>query len=130
MHRVFDSDLIGRRLKDTKGGWATMSADLRTAITDKQRSEWAASRDPLAWANESFELTRRAYREQPDPRTGIDDAYWKRWMPVVNQRLAMGGVRLAEVLNDAFGKAAKGTAPDAKSPAAPAVSPAAPAKAP
>lgn len=32
----------------------------------------------------------------------MNDAYWQAWMPVVNERLQMAGVRLAAVLNAAL----------------------------
>ena len=102
MHRVWDSDLIRRRLKETTGGWATMSADLRQAITDEQRTAWRKSLDPVDWANESFTITRRLYVRAPDPKTGVDDAYWKAWMPTVDERLQMAGIRLGAVLNESF----------------------------
>jgi S1/P1 Nuclease len=120
MHRVFDSDLISRRLKDTKGGWATMSADLRNAITDAQRKQWSSAADPVIWANESFSITRQAYSKAPNARTGVDDAYWKEWMPTVNLRLEMAGVRLAALLNDALkapGSSGSPAAGGAKKPA-------------
>jgi len=102
MHRVWDTDLIRRKLKDTKGGWATLSADLRQSITDQQRETWRAVTEPRAWADESLSITRRLYREPPDAKEGVNDAYWQAWMPVVNERLQMAGVRLAAVLNAAL----------------------------
>lgn len=102
MHRVWDTDLIRRRLKDTTGGWATMSADLRQSITDEQRAAWRKSSDPVDWANESLTITRKAYAKPPDEKTGVDDAYWKAWMPTVDTRLQAAGVRLAAVLNEAL----------------------------
>jgi len=114
MHRVWDTDLIRRKLKDTKGGWATLSADLRQAITDRQRETWRAAAEPRAWADESLAITRRIYREPPDAKEGVNDAYWRAWMPVVNERLQMAGVRLAMVLNSALDRK-----PESKAPPAP-----------
>jgi len=102
MHRVWDSDLIRRRLKETTGGWATMSADLRQAITDERRAAWRKSSDAVDWANESLAITRRLYAKAPDAKTGVDDDYWKAWMPTVDERLQAAGVRLAVVLNESF----------------------------
>ncbi len=116
MHRVWDTDLIRRRLKDTKGGWATMSADLRQSITAEQREAWRKAADPRDWADESLAVTRRIYAGPPDAKEGVNDAYWTVWMPVVNQRLQAAGVRLAAVLNAALDP--KGEAPTlAPSPA-------------
>jgi len=111
MHKVWDSELIRRRLNDTKGGWATMSADLRQSITPEQLKKWTASTDPAVWANEAFSITRLLYRDAPDARTGVDDAYFQRWQPTLNECLKVGGVRLGTLLNDAL---APGSAKAAK----------------
>ena len=141
MHKVWDSELIQRRLKDTKGGWATMSADLRQSITPAELKKWTASADPAVWANESFSITRTLYRDAPNAKTGVDDAYFRQWLPTLNTCLEVGGVRLGALLNDALapgsakdlkgGKGAKDTTggtKDAKNPkgTAPSTSPAAP----
>lgn len=110
MHRVWDSDLIRRRLKDTQGGWATMSADLRRSITPERREAWRKMRDPKAWADESLVITRKLYAEPPDAAEGVNETYWKAWMPVVEARLQAAGVRLALVLNEALDP--KGAADD------------------
>ncbi len=119
MHRVFDSDLIKRRLKDTKGGWPVMAADLRQAISAEERAEWLKSADPLVWANESFALTLKAYAEPPKGPNDVDDSYYATWMPVVNKRLEAAGVRLGAMLNETLkdAGAAKGGGA-AKPPAA------------
>jgi hypothetical protein len=102
MHKVWDSDLINRRLKDTKGGWAVMSADLRESITAPERKKWTASADPAVWANESFSITRQLYSTAPTGKAGIDDVYFKQWLPTLNTCLEVGGVRLGALLNDAL----------------------------
>jgi hypothetical protein len=102
MHKVWDSDLIQRRLKDTKGGWAVMSADLRESITVPERKKWTISADPAVWANESFGITRQLYSTAPTGKAGIDDVYYKQWLPTLNTCLEVGGVRLAALLNDAL----------------------------
>ncbi len=123
LHRAWDTDLIQRRLKSGKDGWAVLSADLRESITPEQRARWTASRQPIEWANESLAITRRIYANLPKGRGDIDDAYYERWMPTVQERLQAAGVRLAVLLDEALGesKAApeppKGTA--GKAPAAP-----------
>jgi hypothetical protein len=60
------------------------------------------------WATESLLAARQAYQV---PETGkrlksgqkLGDAYTKANLPVVRRRLYQGGVRLAMVLNEAFG---------------------------
>lgn len=123
LHRAWDTDLIQRRLKGTKGGWATMSADLRQSIKPEQQRQWSASLDPIVWANESLTITRRIYRDLPKPPNDIDDAYFERWMPTVNERLQAAGVRLAALLDSALrppgAKAPPGRAAKSSRPAAP-----------
>ncbi|MBX3354642.1 MAG: S1/P1 nuclease [Phycisphaeraceae bacterium] len=107
LHRAWDTDLIQRRLKDTKGGWPVMSADLRQAIKPAQRTQWLREREPIAWANESLAITRRIYSRLPKAPSDIDDAYFREWMPVVNERLQAAGVRLGALLNDALDPASR-----------------------
>ncbi len=114
MHKVWDSELIRRRLNDTKGGWATMSADLRQSVTAEQLKKWTASGDPAVWANEAFSITRMLYRDAPDPTTGVDDAYFQRWQPTLNECLQVGGVRLGTLLNDALAPGSVKAATDTK----------------
>ncbi|MFO0829060.1 MAG: S1/P1 nuclease [Phycisphaerales bacterium] len=109
MHRVWDSDLISRRLRDTKGGWAVMSADLRQAITDEQRKKWTVSLDPATWANESLTLTRELYANLPTNPDDVGESYYQRWMPTAEKQLQAAGVRLAALLNAALDKPAAAT---------------------
>ena len=79
-----------------------MSADLRESITVPERKKWTASADPAVWANESFGITRQLYSTAPTGKAGIDDVYYKQWLPTLNTCLEVGGVRLAALLNDAL----------------------------
>jgi len=117
LHRAWDTDLIQRRLKDTKGGWPVMSADLRQAITDEQRAAWMKSLEPIVWANESLAITRRVYANMPKAPGDVDDGYYAEWMPTVNERLQAAGIRLAAVLNGALGAGAAGAAKEGAPPA-------------
>ena len=58
--------------------------------------------DPVSWANESLQLAKQA--EVP-PHTNIDQAYYQRERPVVDRQLALAGLRLARILNEALGSA-------------------------
>ncbi|MBM4113824.1 MAG: S1/P1 nuclease [Phycisphaerae bacterium] len=103
LHKVWDTDLIDRELSRMRsGGWAVLSANLREAIKPEQRTKWASSRDPLQWANESLAITRTIYANPPQGNGDVDDAYFTRWMPTVNERLQMAGVRLAVLLDEAL----------------------------
>lgn len=107
LHRAWDTDLVRRRLRDTSGGWPVLSADLREAITPEQRAKWSKSRDPVAWANESLAITRRIYASMPKAPGDVDDSYYAKWMPTVNERLQAAGIRRAVLLNDAFATSEK-----------------------
>ena len=57
--------------------------------------------DPVDWATESFKLAySNAYVVPENGKLG--EAYYRRNIQVVNQRLALAGLRLAAVLNDVF----------------------------
>ena len=96
---------------------------IRAGITDAQRVEWLAS-DAAAWANESFSIARdpdvgycvmvgdacqyeannREFDEgEPEKVVQVNDAYLGMHAPVVRERIAMAGVRLAGLLNRALG---------------------------
>jgi hypothetical protein len=63
------------------------------------------STDPVAWANDSLQLAKRAWVQ---PETQIDEAYYLRERPVVDRQLALAGLRLAQILNEELGGPAKG----------------------
>jgi len=54
------------------------------------------------WANESHVQARHIMEAKP---AAIDDAYYQANIDLVNQKLALGGLRLAALLNDTLGKA-------------------------
>jgi hypothetical protein len=57
--------------------------------------------EPRAWADESLALARDPlFAVREGARLG--DAYFERAMPVVSERLAQAGVRLAAALDAAF----------------------------
>jgi hypothetical protein len=56
-----------------------------------------ASGGPEQWANESFHEEQAAW---VDADTDIDENYFRRELPVLNERLALAGLRLAALLND------------------------------
>lgn len=97
LHFVWDVSLIARR----KIHWKRYADELYRAIEREQRRAWSKSLDPSDWATESFHLAERyAYAIPDDAR--LEQAYYDRVMPVVDERLAQAGVRLAAMLNDIF----------------------------
>lgn len=60
-----------------------------------------ASGSPKDWANESLRLARQVWVNDGG---AVDQAYYQANIGVVDERLALAGLRLAAVLNDALGK--------------------------
>jgi len=56
---------------------------------------------PTNWANESFELAKKVWLN--DGGT-VDEAYYRRNIQIIDERLALAGVRLARALNQTFGE--------------------------
>ncbi len=91
LHSVWDSRLIAHRdLSDqayvpviekliAQKGWATQPAGT-----------------PREWAEQSWALGKAALVRSD---TNIDEDYYRKQIPVVEERMALGGVRLAAVLN-------------------------------
>jgi hypothetical protein len=89
LHGLWDSDLIrlaGRRER-------RYAVQIETMIEERHLQ---ATGTPEIWANESFTDAKAALVESG---TNIDEAYYERELPVVNQRLALAGLRLAALLN-------------------------------
>jgi nuclease S1 len=55
---------------------------------------------PEDWANESFRLAKQAWIKDGG---AVDDAYYKANIGIVDERLALAGLRLAGLLNEALG---------------------------
>jgi hypothetical protein len=56
---------------------------------------------PEEWANESFGLAKKAWLNDGG---SVDEPYYKNEIGVVDRRLALAGIRLAALLNQALGK--------------------------
>jgi nuclease S1 len=96
LHKFWDVATIEAAQKD----WQTYASDLFATITPEQRGAWS-SLDPAVWANESYQLAVAvAY---PIPADGkLDQVYITRSADTARTRLAMGGERLAAVLNSIY----------------------------
>ena len=92
LHALWDSELIGhRKLRD--GAYA---AELEKQITARR---WTASGSAADWAMESHALAKAALLPQ---RGEADERYYRAHMAQIDQRLALGGLRLAQALNQAL----------------------------
>ena len=100
-----------------------LAAELRADITDEQRAEWLAT-DAVAWANESLAIAtspdveycvmvdgacqyeaenRELDAGEPEKEVLVANGYLDTHAPTVRRRIAMAGVRLAGLLNNALG---------------------------
>ena len=94
LHSVWDSLLIGHRgLDDDK-----YLAGLRAAIKTN-RWDTRPVGTPADWAMQSHALGKLALL----PQKGIvDEAYYRRHIPALDERLALAGIRLGAVLNQSL----------------------------
>ncbi|WP_158829123.1 S1/P1 nuclease [Mucilaginibacter lacusdianchii] len=60
------------------------------------------SDSPLEWIWESYQISSKLYTEVKPGQT-IDEAYYQKYLPVIHQRVAQAGIRLAGELNQLFG---------------------------
>ncbi len=91
LHSVWDGRLIARKGLDD----AAYLAELKRVI-DRKRLGSLPAGTPAQWAEQSFRLAKEALVK---PDTNIDEGYYRRHITVIDERLALGGVRLAAVLN-------------------------------
>ena len=91
LHSVWDSRLIARRGADD----AAYLSDLKRLINAKAMGSQPPG-TPAQWAEQSFRLAKEALVK---PATNIDEGYYRRHIAVIDERLALGGVRLAAELN-------------------------------
>ncbi len=93
LHAVWDSGLILHRGLDDGHYRALLEREIRAA------NPTVGSDDPAAWAAESDAAAVSALLP---PNGNVDEAYYTREIPVVDQRLELAGLRLAAVLNRLF----------------------------
>jgi nuclease S1 len=91
LHSVWDSRLISHRNLDD----VAFVAVLKKLIVDEGFGSRPAG-TPAQWAEQSFRLGKAAL---VTPDTNIDEAYYRRHIGVIEERLALAGVRLAADLN-------------------------------
>ncbi len=93
LHAVWDSAMIDDRLLS----WTEQTAWLERRITPEQIIAWSDVR-PATWINESAALRETIY--PTDPKLSWD--YTWKYRQTINDRLSMGGVRIAAYLNWVF----------------------------
>jgi hypothetical protein len=91
LHSVWDGRLIARRNLDDR----QYVAALQKLIVEKGFGSQPPG-TPAQWAEQSFRLAKEAL---VTPDTNIDEGYYRRHITVIDDRIALAGVRLAAVLN-------------------------------
>ena len=91
LHSVWDARLIEHRNVDDRA----YVSQMRKLIVDKRLAAQPVG-TPAQWAEQSFRLGKAAL---VTPGTNIDESYYRRHIAVIDERLALAGIRLAAVLN-------------------------------
>ena len=110
LHSAWDSCLVENAIGEDV---SEAASDLIDSITPAMRERWTAS-DPPDWANESFAIAEAAKTKYcvmqapscdapPSGHVTIDTAYVEANVPIVLEQLQKAGVRLAHLLDKAFG---------------------------
>ena len=94
LHGAWDRELIARRKTDDRA----YVAALQKLIVDKRLGSQPTG-TPAEWAEQSWRLAKEALVASG---TNLDEGYYRRHIGVIDERLALGGVRLAAVLNRAL----------------------------
>jgi hypothetical protein len=96
LHSLWDSKLI-----ETQGFTLEQIATSKKPTT-KQITKWQKG-SQLSWAWESYQISSKLYAEVDAMKSrSINEEYYKKHMPVINQRIQQAGYRLAAVLNEVF----------------------------
>ena len=70
-------------------------------LTLRERLTGKADGSPEDWANESFRLAKQVWLNDG---SSVDEAYYRANISIVDERLALAGLRLAKILNRVFAK--------------------------
>lgn len=100
LHSVWDFYILANRKLDLNAYAAALeAAPSATAATEAQ-----ASSSPLQWAEESCRLTETAGLYPPDNKHTMTSHYLEQMRPLAEERVQVGAIRLADLLNQALGK--------------------------
>ncbi|XP_024526160.1 endonuclease 4 [Selaginella moellendorffii] len=108
LHHIWDTEFIDRAKRLYYHDIFRMLRNISMSITKENFDAWSrCETDPEAcidsYATESIHTSCRwAYKDALEG-TYLEDDYFSSRLPIVEQRLAQGGVRLASILNRIFG---------------------------
>lgn len=96
LHSIWDTNLVESGHKWSYTEWAEQldraSQELQSVILSGTVKDWAA---------ESYEIAKDIYADTPEGTT-VQYDYIAKWLPVIEQQLLKGGLRLADALNTAY----------------------------
>jgi hypothetical protein len=96
LHFAWDMGLIAHtRLSETR-----YVSKLNQLITNRRLTSQAGG-TPADWANESFLQAKKVWVNDGG---AVDEAYYQNDIGIVNRRLALAGLRLASLINQALGR--------------------------
>lgn len=95
LHFAWDMGLIEHTGRDE----VAYMKYVETLITNRKLQNQAIG-SPADWANESFRLAHEIWLNEGGQ---VDEAYFKRSIPILDERLALAGLRLASLLNSSLG---------------------------
>jgi len=100
LHSLWDSGLIRR----TVWNWGAYVDRLEQTVLATQDFDLRSGGDQFAdWAMQSHAVGELVWNDKMIPADGtIDDAYYAAVLPLLDQQLALGGQRLARLLNETF----------------------------
>src|SRR5262249_48721060 len=109
LHSAWDTCLVLEGVSDD----AATAGDIIQSITPAIKEQWTQASNPADWATESFAITKAARTryclqqgsscDRPSGDVLIDATYVQTNKAIVRQQLAKAGVRLAHLLDTAFG---------------------------
>ena len=100
LHSVWDSALIERTKRSNKA-WIKR---LNTNVLAGRDPEPLAAGSVVDWTNESHALRIERHLENQQPPLALDDAYIAESTAIIEERLLLGGLRLARLIEEALDK--------------------------
>ena len=95
LHFAWDMGLIEHSRRSESG----YDEELKELII-REKLSGRAEGTPETWADESFRLAKQVWVNEGG---AVDEAYYRRNISMLDERLALAGVRLARALNQALG---------------------------
>lgn len=103
LHSAWDS-----RLPESAHKWSyTEWQQNIDRVTPSQYALIVDGGTPYSWGEETYEIAKQVYQSTPEG-TNIAYDYIADWTPIIEQQFLRGGLRLADILNEAFDPEYKG----------------------